>query len=327
MSELAAPLEVRVSGRTLTGAAMVYGQRAKDRAEMFEAGSLVPVEPVTLNLQHDPAREIATTADGSLRLTDGSEALYISADLREGSAELELVRRGALRGLSVEFAPLRERRESNGLRVVSRAALPAIGLVDAGSYRTSVELRHAAATLDVESRARMGRTLAVGIPAGKRLACECSGPGCRFAEMVAAGLQTAFDEAFAEHADTVTTWANYSQPLGSVSKGTLRRTGPTELAIDLPDDDFGRAVVAANQSTGVVVRPYLDPVDSVGEIVGETMVYSAPVIRAFVVSATDKREGWPTPRMVATPDVDEPGPGGGSGCDRPPVSGAPMPRR
>ena len=31
VSELAAPLEVRVSGRTLTGAAMVYGSRAKDR--------------------------------------------------------------------------------------------------------------------------------------------------------------------------------------------------------------------------------------------------------------------------------------------------------
>ena len=259
MSELAAPLEVRVSGRTLTGAAMVYGSRAKDRAEMFEPGSLQPVYPVTLNLQHDPSREIATTADGSLRLADTSEALNISADLREGSAELELVRRGALRGLSVEFAPLRERRESDGLRVVSRAALPAIGLVDSGSYRTAVELRHAAATLNVESRVRMGRTLAVGIPTGKRLACECS-PGSRFAEMVAEGLQTAFDEAFEMfEREVVATWANYSQPLGSVSKGTLRRTGPTDLAIDLPDDDFGRAVVAANESTGVVVRPYLGP--------------------------------------------------------------------
>ena len=306
MSELAAPLEVRVAGRTLTGAAMVYGSEARDRREMFEPGSLVPVYPVTLNLQHDPSREIATTADGSLRLADTADALNISADLREGSAELELVRRGALRGLSVEFAPLRERRES-GLRVVSRAALPAIGLVDVGSYETAVELRHAAATLNVESRVRMGRTLAVGIPADEDLACECSGPGCRFARMAAEGLQTAFDEAFEMfEREVVATWANYSQPLGSVSKGTLRRTGPTDLAIDLPDDDFGRAVVAANESTGVVVRPYLDPVDSVGEIVDETMVYSKPVIRAFVVSATDKRAGWPTPKMVATPDVDEP---------------------
>ena len=35
------------------------------------------------------------------------------------------------------------------------------------------------------------------------------------------------------------------------------------------------------------------------------MVYSRPVIRAFVVSATDKREGWPEPKITATPDVGE----------------------
>ena len=299
--EHSTPLEVRVSGRTLTGAAMVYGRRAADRAEMFEPGSLVPVEPVTLNLQHDPERRIASTADGSLRLSDSAEALSISADLRDGSAELELVRRGALRGLSVEFHPIRERRDG-GLRVLSRAALPAIGLVDRGSYRTSVELRHAAVALNVESRVGMGRTIAAEIPADADLACECSGPGCRFARMVSEGLQQAFDEAFDEFtSEVIATWANYSQPLASVSKGTLRRDGATGVVVDLPDDDYGRAVVAANESTGVVVRPYLDPVDSVAARDGETMVYSRPVIRAFVVSATDKREGWPEPRIVPTP--------------------------
>ena len=124
--------------------------------------------------------------------------------------------------------------------------------------------------------------------------------------MASEGLQDAFDAAFAEHAETVATWANYSQPLGSVSRGTLRRTGPTEVSIDLPDDDYGRAALAAHESTGVVIRPYLDPVDSVGERVDETMVYSRPVIRAFVVSATDKRAGWPAPKITATPDVGEP---------------------
>ena len=304
--EHSTPLEVRVAGRTLTGEAMIYGQQARDRAEVFEPGSLEPLEPVTLNLQHDPERRIASTADGTLRLSDTPEALTLEADLRAGSAELELVRRGALRGLSVEFHALRETRSAQGLRVLQRAAYPAVGLVDRGSYRTSVELRQAAETLNVESRARMGRTIAAEIPTGRRLACECSGPGCRFAEMASEGLQDAFDAAFAEPAETVATWANYSQPLGSVSRGTLRRTGPTEVSIDLPDDDYGRAALAAHESTGVVIRPYLDPVDSVGERVDETMVYSRPVIRAFVVSATDKREGWPAPKITATPDVGEP---------------------
>ena len=211
------------------------------------------------------------------------------------------MRRGALTGLSVEFHALRETRSADGLRVLQRAAYPAVGLVDRGSYRTSVELRQAAETLNVESRARMGRSIAAPIPTGRRLACECSGPGCRFAEFASEGLQDAFDEAFAEHAETVATWANYNQPLGSVGRGTLRRTGPTEATIDLPDDDYGRAALAAHESTGVVVRPYLDPVDSVGTREGETMVYERPVIRAFVVSATDKRSGWPEPKITATP--------------------------
>ena len=101
------------------------------------------------------------------------------------------------------------------------------------------------------------------------------------------------------------TWANYSQPLASKSRGTLRRTGPTEVTIDLPDDDYGRAALAAHESTGVVIRPYLDPVDSVGELVDDVMQYDRVDIRAFVVSSTDAREGWPAPRVRATPDVGE----------------------
>ena len=136
MSERTAPLEVRIAGRTLVGEAIRYREQSRDRAELFEPGSLQPVYPVTLNLQHDPERRIATTEDGTLRLSDSPEALRIEADLREGSAELALVRRGALTGLSIEFHAISERRNAGGLRVLDRAALPAIGLVDRGSYRT-----------------------------------------------------------------------------------------------------------------------------------------------------------------------------------------------
>ena len=81
-------------------------------------------------------------------------------------------------------------------------------------------------------------------------------------------------------------------------------TGPTEVAIDLPDDDYGRAALTAHESADVVVRPYLDPVDSVAERVDETMVYERPVIRAFELSSTGKREGWPEPKIAATPDLE-----------------------
>ena len=294
--ELAAPLEVRVDGRTLTGEAMRYGERARDRAERFEPGALVPVEPVTLNLQHDPERRIASTAD-VLRLDHDDKALRIRAELREGSAELSLVRRGALGGLSVEFHPIAERRAADGVRVIERAALVAVGLVDVGSYRTTVELRRSLA-LVTEPRRWSGFTISSWVPSRRRLDCECSGPECHFAEMAEDGLEAAFDTAFAEDSTVIATWANYSQPVASVPSGTLRRAGATEVAIDLPDDDYGRAVLAGHESAGVVIRPYLDALESEAERVGETMVYTKPVIRAFVISTTDKRGGWPTPTIT-----------------------------
>ena len=319
MSEHSTPLECRVSGRTLTGEAVRYGllnQRAAPgiaaRSERFEAGAIEPMHPVVLNLQHDPERRIAGTDDGTLRLLDGPDALRIEADLRPNSAELDLVRRGALRGLSVEFFAIAERREADGVRVLTRAGLPAVALVDIGSHDTTIELRRAAESLHLEVRARMGRSMRAYIPSGKsrgkgpRLRCECSGPSAKWAEFVDEPLKAAFDQAFdTAEREVVATWANYSQPLASKGRGTLRRTGPTEVTIDLPDDTYGRAALGAHESTGVVVRPYLDPVESVGEQVGETMHYSKVSIRAFVVSSTDAREGWPAPKVIPTPNVDE----------------------
>ena len=309
--EHSTPLECRVAGSLLTGEAVRYGALnpraapgARAMSERFEPGSLVPVEPVVLNLQHDPERRIATTADGSLRLHDGPDALRIEADLREGSAELALVRRGALRGLSVEFFAIAERREAD-VRVLTRAGLPAIGLVDTGSHETTISLRHAAATLDLESRASSGRSMSAPIPSGKRMRCECSGPDARWAEFVAEPLEAAFARAFDDAArEVIATWGDYRTPLASRSRGTLRRDGPTGVVIDLPDDAAGRAALAAHESAGVVIRPYLDPVDSVGELVDDVMHYSKVEIRAFVVSATDAKQGWPTPRIIATPNLE-----------------------
>ena len=301
LREVGGALEVRVSGRTLL-TEFRYGQRARDRAEFFEPGSLEVRADATLNLQHDPMIEVASRADGSLRVTDSPEALSLEADLQ--GAPLELVRRGRLTGISPEFFARRERRDA-GLRVVELADVPAFGLVDRGSYATPVELRRAAETLDVELRAKMGRSMSASIPSGKKLRCECSGPDARWAEFVEKPLVEAFDRIFeTAEREVLATWANYSQPLASKSRGTLRRTGPAEVTIDLPDDAYGRAAIAAHESTGVVVRPYLDPVDSVGELVDETMHYSHVEIRAFVVSSTDARQGWPTPRITATPDVE-----------------------
>ena len=85
-----------------------------------------------------------------------------------------------------------------------------------------------------------------------------------------------------------------------MSRGTLRRAGRYGVDIDLPDDDNGRAVLAAHEAAGVVVRPHLDMAESIYEQVGDVLVYTRAVVRAFVVSATDAREGWPTPEIHFT---------------------------
>ena len=300
--ERTAPVEFRaVTGRTVVGPVVNYGERASDRSERFAAGAFTSREdPLVLDVQHDPAIVAATTEDGTLAVTDGPRALEVRAELRDarqgepGSGPLEMVRRGALRGLSAAFHALDEHRAADGTRVVTKAHLVRIGLVDQGSYSGS----------RIELRARLGRTVSASIPSGKKLACECSGPGCRFAEFVGEAMAEAFDSAFTEHAkrDVTAVWARYDQPLGSVSKGTVRRVGSTEVAVDLPDDDFGRAVVAASESSGIVIRPYLDAAESQGVIEGETMRYSKVSIRSFVISSTDARAGWPEPRISATPD-------------------------
>ena len=134
--------ELRVEGRTLTGRALVYGDVAPQFRERFVPGALAPVPAVPLNLQHD--RGMVILAAGSYELTDGPQALEVRAELPAGSAVLALVKRGALKGFSIEFHP-REERSEGGLRIIERAELTGIGLVDAPAYPASgAEVRAAA---------------------------------------------------------------------------------------------------------------------------------------------------------------------------------------
>lgn len=123
----------RVAGRTLTGRALVYGDVAPEFRERFEAGAFGEVPPaMPLNLQHDSALIVVPDA----ALTDGARSLEVRADLPEGSAALSLVRRGALTGFSIEFRSQSERVEG-GIRVIERAELSGLALVDTPAYRES----------------------------------------------------------------------------------------------------------------------------------------------------------------------------------------------
>ena len=142
-------VELRHEGeRRLSGVAVRYGDTATLPwgRERVERGAFAPVGDVILNAHHDRAAPLARTGAG-LALQDTAERLAFAADLpatRAADDVLELVRAGVMRGASVEMRVTAERFES-GVRVIERATLSAIGIVDTPAYSESeVEARRAA---------------------------------------------------------------------------------------------------------------------------------------------------------------------------------------
>ena len=120
----------------------------RERFELGAFGADVSNRDVMLNAQHDRGRPLARTGGGGMILTDTAEGLRMRAtlpDTAEANDTLALVRAGVLRGLSVEFQAVEERFEGR-LRIVERARLGAIAIVDTAAYPTAdVEAREAAA--------------------------------------------------------------------------------------------------------------------------------------------------------------------------------------
>lgn len=296
MSERRQGGEVRAEGRRLAGTVMAYGEVSPSHRERFEPGSLRLAEAVPLNLFHDPLRAVAWQPGGGLEIREEGGALIMRAELPPIPAAdvvLAEIRGGRIGGLSVEFNAERERRE-DGLRVIEKAVLSGIGIVRSPSYTGS----------RVEARARSGMSLRARIPTKRDLACRCSGVNCRKARFTDEAVEKMLAEAFALTAprDVVATWVDYRAPLASVSRGTLRRSGADGVEIDLPTGAAGEAVMAARDNAGIVVRPHIDASAATATELGGVAEYSRAPVRAFVISATDEREGWPEPDLVATPD-------------------------
>lgn len=136
-------------GRRLTGTAVVYGDEARigpRLRERFEPGAFDPLpDDYTLTVQHDRGRIIARPGVG-LELRDSAEALSMVAELPDtprADEALADVRAGLLRGLSLEFVARRERIEGD-VRIIERAHLSRLSLVDSPAYpRSVVEAREA----------------------------------------------------------------------------------------------------------------------------------------------------------------------------------------
>ena len=129
----------------LSGVAIRYGDRAEIAPglfERFEVGAFGPdvaKSTVVVNRQHSRSAPLGR-AGGLLRLSDSADALRAELKLpatRDGEDVAELVKQGVLRGFSVEFRATRDRIEG-GTRVVERAELRGLAVVDDPAYGSSV---------------------------------------------------------------------------------------------------------------------------------------------------------------------------------------------
>ena len=292
-------LELRAEGRRLSGVVMKYGDVSPSHRERFQSAAFRLADSVHLDLHHDPERAVAWHPGGGLALANSRDVLTMRAELPPipaANRALAEIKAGRVDGLSVEFKAIRERQDA-GIRVIEDALLSGIGIVRSPSYGGS----------RVEARRRSGRTMRARIPANRSVECRCSGAACKFAEITGEAMQDAFDQAFTqfEH-EVIAGFGSYDMPLASVSSGTLRGrilgNGDGEVEIDLPDDTNGAATLAAHEAAGVIVRPLIDAAAAESTVEGETRVYRTAPFRAFLVSATDARSGWPPATMTVTPE-------------------------
>ena len=298
--EISSPLECRAEGRRLIGPAIRYRDISPSHRERFEPGAFTLDNKTRwLNYRHEPDRVLAFTNGGGLELRDSPQELLVSAVLPGiplADHALAEVRNKKLKGFSVEFRAVDEKME-NGLRIIQRAELAGVGLVADPSYSSS----------QAELRARSGRTLRATIPEGVKLACMCSGGAeVKFAQFAENAISEMLDNAFAKvEAElgnpVIAAFENYSQPLASARRGTVRRAARNAVDIDIPKSSAGDSVLSAAEDAGVIVRPFLST-DSVSVIEGDTAVYSRARVRAFVISSTDQRSGWKEPLLIPTPE-------------------------
>jgi len=136
--------------RTLAGFALKWNVRSsvrQDYDEVFLPYSLDFPTYVTADINHECARQIASTKDGSLRLRSNDVGLWVELDCpdtTDGDALLHGSRFGTFTGWSIAFRATRERWDRSGhrsLRIVERANLGAIALADRGAHVTSIGIK------------------------------------------------------------------------------------------------------------------------------------------------------------------------------------------
>ena len=298
------------------GMAVRYGSVSPTHKERFEPGSFTQSlardttrTPLWLDVQHEFNQVIAYTGAG-LELRDSAAALEVVATLpRIPAADLALaaVKRGELRGFSIEFFPEAERRE-DGIRVIEKAHLQGLGLVADPSYTESL----------AEIRRRGGGGGGGGkrswqargkLPTKRRLRCECKNraEGVDHVEFD----KRAFDKMLKDQNITVVI-GDYKQTVASQAKGSVSfaksDTGLKFTIKDLPDTDAVADLIETAKVAPVIARPVFrgTPTKVVTDSDGLKVAhYDEVEVRAITLGSTDATEGWPEVSFTRVPSKRE----------------------
>ena len=295
-SEQRQGVEIRADGRTLTGAAVKYGDVSPSHRERFERGAFNVSPDLAPTLGHRTGRVLAYGSD--VRVKDRADALIVSAHLpRTQIAHLALdgVKSGRYRGWSVEFIARRESRDTDGVRVISSADLPGLALVDHPSYPGSM----------VEARQRSGG-FRTALKPGRKMDCRCSARKTGSAARNVEFGNTAFGDLPKDVAAVV---RGLDTTVGRTADGSLRlrrgRDGSLVIDLDPLDTTDGRRLrelVAAE--VPVHARPVWDPDLSTWRLVGDTAVVTAAVFALLLVRPVqpDRSDGLDPLEPVTRPE-------------------------
>ncbi len=245
-------IEIRApeaDSRILEGTVITYGEVAFGDygPERFELGSLEYGDCI-LNVQHDRGRPIARTPD-TLQLIDSKESLRLRADLpdtRECTDTLTMVRNRILQGLSVEFRAIQERLEA-GVRVISRARLTGIGLVDSPAFEGS----------RVEARAIKGAGMIFTIRYNRKLQCEC----CPTSDEVLFEPGAFSEYLEDESKELLAVHGNFTGAIASRRRGSLTMKDgeeSLEVSTDIADTTAGRDILEQSKDVEILGRPIVE---------------------------------------------------------------------
>lgn len=297
--ERRAATELRLEGsRTLSGPAVTYGEIATgDKGpERFEARAFRSgLDTAPLVLQHDRSRVLVERP----AFTDSALRLSLRARLPADGAEARLVRRGALRGLSVGFVALLERQE-DGVRVIQDAHLDHVALVDRPAYGGSV----------VELRQLEDAAIVSVLPYGRSLECQCQGPECGAVRFEPGAFDEVIENAISGKGhDILAIAGRASEVLGSLRRGTfaagrasgkaLELVGALEAKIDAGLEIVYRKAVTAYASAVIgnalgaplFVRPVIRLATSEFVDQGGIRTFRKADVRAFLFKPTATAAG------------------------------------